>query len=654
MPLIDVKKPATALWILVLSGFILYANTFKHDFNLDDTYYTAGNQLTTSGWSSIPGLFTIPTIYGPKGMGYDYRPVTAVSFVVQHQLLGQGAPAGHFINVILYILTIILIYNLLLQWLNNKNKTHLAFWIALLFLVHPLHTEVVTSIKSRDELLALLFSLLSLKCWTRYLTKQKSFFILAALLFLVLALFSKYTVLPFIFYIPLALYFFYDLNWPKTFIVFGLLLVTALACHLLKNSILPDFDHHFSITENGLVAKQYGMENRIATSFYIMGRYLLLHLFPLKLVYYYGYNYVPVVGWSNVFSWLSLIIHLSLLAWCFYKRHARSLLLFGLLLYLGHIIIYSNLVELAPGMIAERFVYVASLGFCMALVMVSHIYLEPILVKYRLPRLQLFFFFIILLMSGRTITRNSNWKNKESLYAHDVKEAPQSAMLNYLYGDWLLASSLEEKKKAIAFRQLTPNIDQQIKNRIRQSQIFFKQALLVNPLDTLAQYNLASSYIQLDDFKTAENILSSTVNRFPQYAEARFTLGLSQVYQQKYAEAIASFEKLLKIDSTFIIGYEQLNRSQLAIGDTSAALATLHKAMSIHPQSPVPLAEMANYYLQVKDTTTAIQFAEKAAALPPANQGLLLFLRDHFHNKGNLQKAGYYFNLYQNTNAPLY
>lgn len=140
MPLIDVKKPATALWILVLSGFILYANTFKHDFNLDDTYYTAGNQLTTSGWSSIPGLFTIPTIYGPKGMGYDYRPVTAVSFVVQHQLLGQGAPAGHFINVILYILTIILIYNLLLQWLNNKNKTHLAFWIALfIFSASPSH-----------------------------------------------------------------------------------------------------------------------------------------------------------------------------------------------------------------------------------------------------------------------------------------------------------------------------------------------------------------------------------------------------------------------------------------------------------------------------------------------------------------------------------
>ena len=648
-----VSKTGSALWILLVCGFILYANTLDHEFNLDDTYYTAGNQLTEQGWKNIPKIFSMPTIYGPKGIGYDYRPVAATSFIIQHELFGTSAAAGHWVNLSIYLLTILVLFRLLVEWNEHKNAVNLAFWISLLFLVHPLHTEVVTSIKSRDELLAFLFSLLSLRFWALYFRKRKIYLAATAPVFLVLALFSKYTIVPFILYIPLALYFFYGLTLRNTLVVFGVLLATGIGCHLLKNSILPHFDHYFSITENGLVAKEYNVNNRVATSFYIMGRYLLLHLFPVKLVYYYGYNYVPVVGWNSVPAVLSLLFHLALTAWCFLNRHKKSLLLFGVLLYLGHIIIYSNLVELAPGMMAERFAYAASLGFCISIVLVIFTYAQPVLARKQLLPAPVFLTCIVLLLGARTFMRNQNWKNKEALYAHDVKEAPQSAMLNYLYGDWLLASSVEQKKNAIILRQFTPSVEQQVKDRLLESQIYFKQTLLINPADTLAQYNLASSYIQLDDFKTAERILSQTVKQFPLYAEAQFTLGLSQVYQKKWPEAISSFKKLLQIDSGFVIGYEQLNRAQLAIGDTAAALATLDRATQANPSSPVPLAEMANFWLLAKDTTKAIGFAEKAAHLPPANEGLLLFLKNYFSMKGLPGKADYYFMLLQKSTAPL-
>lgn len=648
-----ISKTGPALWILMVAGFILYTNTLNHDFNLDDTYYTAGNQFTEQGWKSIPGIFSEPTIYGPKGIGYDYRPVTATSFIIQHELLGSTAAAGHWVNLCLYLLTIMVLFRLLAGWNAHKNAVNLAFWISLLFLVHPLHTEVVASIKSRDELLALLFSLLSLRFWGLYFRKQKIYLAVLAPVFMVLALFSKYTVVPFLFYIPLALYFFYGLTLRKAFLVFGVLLATGIGCHLLKNSILPDFDHYFSITENGLVAKQYNISNRIATSFYIMGRYLLLHLFPVKLVYYYGYSYVPVVGWSSVPAILSLFFHLALVAWCFLNRHKKSLLLFGVLLYLGHIIIYSNLIELAPGMMAERFAYAASMGFCISIVLLVFTHVQPVLAGKHLLAAPVLLTCVVLALGARTVMRNQNWKNKESLYAHDVKEAPRSAMLNYLYGDFLLATSVEQKKNAIIFKQYSPSVEQQIKERLRESQAYFTQTLLINPADTLAQYNLASSYIQLDDFKTAERLLSQTVKQFPLYAEACFTLGLSQVYQKKWRESIGSFEKLLQIDSGFVIGYEQLNRAQLAIGDTAAALATLDRAMQVNPASPVPLAEMANFWLQAKDTTKAIGFAERAAQLPPANQGLLLFLKNYFSMKGLPDKADYYLMLLQKTAAPL-
>jgi tetratricopeptide (TPR) repeat protein len=649
---IDVNRPKTALWILIICGFVLYANTLSHDFNLDDGYYTAGNKLTEGGWESIPGIFTIPTIYGPKGIGYDYRPVVATSFIIQHQLFGAGAGTSHLINLCLYLVTVVLLYRLLLEWLPQKDSVSHAFWICLLFLVHPLHTEVVTSIKSRDELMAFLFALLCLRFWIVYFKKQKIYLAFLAILFLILALFSKYTILPFLIFIPLALYFFYGLGWQKSLLVFTLLLAIAAGCHLVKSSILPPFDHYFSITENGLVQKEYGFAHRLATSFYVMGRYMLLHFFPVKLVYYYGYQYVPVVGWNNLMAVLSLMFYSLLAVWCMYNRHKKSLLLFGILLYLGHMIIYSNLVELAPGMMAERFTYAASFGFCIAVVLGVAIYLKPRIKGNTLLGVNGLFLFMAIVLASRTILRNQDWKNKEVLFSHDVKVAPQSAMLNYLYGDWLLASALEQKRNALAYQGYSPLVDQQVKVRISESQPYFKKALQINPSDTLAQYNLASSYIQLDDFKTAEGILANTVKQFPQYGEAIFTLGLSQVYQKKYAEAIVNFKKLLQIDPGFVIGYEQLNRAQLAIGDTSSALSTLSQAMDFNPSSPVPLAEMANYWLQAKDTVKAIGFAEKAAHLPPPNQGLLLFLKNYFFVKGDRNKADYYFSLLKQA-APL-
>ena len=80
----------------------------------------------------------------------------------------------------------------------------------------------------------------------------------------------------------------------------------------------------------------------------------------------------------------------------------------------------------------------------------------------------------------------------------------------------------------------------------------------------------------------------------------------------------------------------------MAIADTAGALHTLKLGISNNPFSPVPFAELANHYLQVKDTATAVVFAEKAAALPPPNNGIFSFLAMYFTRKGDLQKANYY------------
>lgn len=637
-----VFKPKTALLLLVLCGFLVYGNSIGNDFNLDDSYYTAGNSLTANGIAAIPDLLTQPTIYGARGVGYDYRPVTAVSFALQHQFLGDSAGVGHFINVLLYIVTVLLMFALLRRWIRSDYATALAFWISLLFLVHPLHTEVVASIKSRDELLALLFVLLSMWCAAQFFEQKKWYGALLAPLCFALALFSKYTVVPYMVLIPLSLYFFSRVSVPKTVLTFLALLALALCCHWIKTSILPPFDRLFSISENALAAEEYGIGHRVATSLYVTGRYLWLHLFPFRLTVYYGYAYVPVVSWANIGVWASLLVH-ALLAWVCVRQWFKSpLLVFGLLVYGVHMAAFSNLLDLAPGMMAERFTYSSTWGVCIAVVWVLYAYRDALRRRFHLSQPLVLAGLLALVFGARTIVRNKDWKNKEVLYAHDVQVAGNSAMVNYLYGDWLLSSALEQKKSALANRVQNPWINQQISERISTSQTYFNKVLQVNARDTMALYGLASGYIQLDDHARAEQVLKETVALYPRYVEAHFTLGLTHVYQREYREAVGRFQEVVRLDPGFVLAYEQLNRAQLEMGDTTAALATLEQAIRANPSSPVPYAEKANYYLQVKDTVRAVTYAEKAAALPPKNTGVVVFLRDYFSRTGNGAKASFY------------
>ncbi|WP_256009604.1 tetratricopeptide repeat protein [Desertivirga xinjiangensis] len=628
------------MMLLLLIGFLVYANTLSNGFNLDDTYYTAGNALTADGFSSISRIFSEPTFYNGVDAGFDYRPVAAASFAIQHGIFGDMPFVSHFINLVIYLLTVIILFKLLLKWYAGKNRITICFLICLLFLLHPLHTEIVASIKSRDELLSLLFCLISLYLAFKYLENGKFYLLPVALTFFAMGLLAKYTLLPFLLIYPVCLYFFGDLSFKKSAVVFVMLFTVAICCHLLKASVLPSFERDFSITENALVGDQYSLFHRIATSSYVMGRYLLLHIFPKDLVFYYGANYVRVVTFTNALAVFSLLFHFFLLGYCLKNLRQRSLLVFGIILYGVFMLVFSNLIELAPGMMAERFTYVSSLGFSIVFVLLIATFYEKLRLLLRINPL-----FVILLFAAayavRTFARNEDWKNKDTLYAHDVQVADNSAMVNFLYGDWLLASALEEKKKLQepGNSWLQPQIDE----RLKKAQLHFEKTLEINPKDSLALLNKANCLIQLASFAQAEQVLKRSLEVYPDFIEARFTLALSQKYQNRNADAARNLQLVLKTNPNNVIAIEQLNRSQLAIGDTVSALKTLKEGIAANPNSPVPLAEFANYYLQVKDTVTAVVYAEKAAALPPPNRGIFLFLARYFESKGVASKAAFYY-----------
>lgn len=143
--------------IVFIFSFLIYANTIGNDYNLDDELVTRNQAVTSAGLGieNLQKIFTHPYYQDNMGYSYGYRPLTTLSFTVEHSLFGDNPHISHFINLLLYCLLCIVLLKVM-ELMFKKYDPLLPVISVLIFAVHPLHTEVVASIKNRDEILSFL------------------------------------------------------------------------------------------------------------------------------------------------------------------------------------------------------------------------------------------------------------------------------------------------------------------------------------------------------------------------------------------------------------------------------------------------------------------------------------------------------------------
>src|SRR5688572_27489545 len=212
----------TSRWsaaLLAALAVAVYANTLGHGHALDDRLVITHNEFVRAGWSGLPEILTEDYLRGYLAekanpmTGGRYRPLSLVTFAVEAALFGPDHPfIGHLLNVLLYALCCVLVYRvaiaLLAERAPDRGWLAVPFLAALLFTVHPLHTEVVANIKSRDELLALSFALASALFALRAADRRSAGSAIAAAVCFFLAMFSKESAITFLAVVPLSLWFF--------------------------------------------------------------------------------------------------------------------------------------------------------------------------------------------------------------------------------------------------------------------------------------------------------------------------------------------------------------------------------------------------------------------------------------------------------------
>jgi hypothetical protein len=318
---------------LFIICFILYGNTLQNGYAFDDYIYTYHNDFIKKGFSAIKDIFDKGSLYGvTKDKASQYRPLTLLSFMVEVSIFSFNPHISHFFSIFLFALTTVLLYFFLQKILIPKqiaseeegqmlwHKQAIIISATLLFAFHPIHSEVVDSIKSRDEILGLLFGLLSFYFLMLHVEKSAPLnhysyrdYTLSLIAFII-ALFCKESCLTYLAIIPLLLYFFTSLELKQIGIktipyIMAVVFYLYVRCQVLQSIT---FTNQIPVWENALMSTN-NVADRIAASFVLLGKYMYMTIIPYPLSFDYSYNQIPIVSWGNIKPILSVLVCLIML-----------------------------------------------------------------------------------------------------------------------------------------------------------------------------------------------------------------------------------------------------------------------------------------------------------------------------------------------------
>ncbi|MCE3278078.1 MAG: bacteriophage receptor-2C outer rane subunit [Bacteroidetes bacterium] len=570
--------------IIFVFAYTLYSNTLKHDYVYDDFSVLKENRIVKNGINGLSDIFTSSYRHGSLEKSEDlYRPLSLAMFAIEWELSPDNPVLSHFMNILLYAITVLCLF-LTLRKIFSKFNIVFPFIICILFSAHPIHTEVVANIKSRDEIMSFLFMVLSLKYLWEYLNNKLLKNVIISVCLYFFALLSKESAVMFVLIVPLIIYFFTNVSLKENLKTAAFFLIPLILILLLRNSVIGNFATSASPSEidNILIAAP-DLFSRYATAMLILGKYLAKLFFPYSLVSDYSFNQIPIVPWSNFSVIASLITYSGMLIFSLIAIKGKNIYSFIILLFLITISVYSNLFLTIGSSFGERFLYLPSLAFCIGIAYFILVLFKTDLQSVEIPGFQFFLskFKNPLLISGalvlfysfKTYSRNAEWESNYSLYSADVKRSPESARLHFNYGVSLLnkvyeATSVQQKQQfeTLAIYEL-------------------KKAITIYPKYAEAHERLASVFLKQENNTEALKHFELALQYDPGRAITYSNIGMIYFNKGQFKKAIDFYSKAVSLDSSFADAYMNLGSSYGMLKDYEKAIECFRRCLSLQPDN---------------------------------------------------------------------
>lgn len=623
-------KIISKAWVPYVLVFFLtvlsYSTSFKHDYNLDDQYI----------YQSLPkpeeGLHGVFSVFYKSYNFSDYRPVTILTFAIEQLIFGLNPEVSHAINIFLFLLLCCSIYYIFVQLpVNNIKFTILA--ATLLFCVHTSHTEVVCSIKNRDNILSMLFGIWSLHAFIQFHLLNKKRYLISGILLMLTAVLCKLDAAVFLLLTPLSFYTFYTINYKKIILIiitiFVVLLVQkGMMDHVISQEKSSSFAFA-SFTENPL-STDASFLNKISQGIQSASYYVKFMLIPKDYYYYFGYDMIPVKSLFSPLILFLFILHTFFLLYGVYQLKRNKLLGYSILFFYFSISYCLNIIAIVAGIVSVRYSFIASFGFCLLsgvtiqlisdkLKTSSFIQQSSFTEKIRQHSTSILTIIGVLYFLPFTISRNSDWKNIYTLIKADIGDLKQSFQGNRIAASYVLHSSINEDD----------SLNQQL--LLKQGLLYALNARSLYKKDNYINELTGQAYYRLNNFPSAKTVFKE--NLLVNDTSVTSLEFLGDIYfekESKYDSAAILFKKIISIRPTYDTPYFKYLNAAYKAGKKKDVLEYF-STMSVKKQNGyIPVQCLAYYYLFENDSAKGMLLFKQSFDLGFRNSGAAKFAKDYF------------------------
>ena len=573
------KKKATIVkgksyyWMPVLCiiiTFIVYTPVFKAGFVTwdDDGYVLDNNNIKSI--NNIKQLVTQPV------MG-NHHPLTMLTLMANYAISGEDALSYHIVNLLLHLLNILLVF-LFIKRLTG-NKPWIAFIVAILFAVHPLHVESVAWVSERKDVLYSLFFLAGLLVYLRYLKTRKILDLLYVFGLFFLSLLSKPAAIIF----PLVLiaidYYYGRLKVTKTYyekipffilsLVFGLVTLQA---QKLQGAVggADLFPLHF----------------RFFFGFYGIMMYVIKTLWPVYLCNFYPFP--PLQKFLPLIYYLSPLFGLALIGVLIYAFRRYKLISFAILFYIINLLLVLQFLPVGSAIISDRYSYLPLIG----LFIIPGYFLQNWIDAHhgKLPNLAIGILIVItIILSILAFRQTSTWHNSVTLWDNAIRIAPSS---NAYISRGLLYKRENNYDKALEM---------------------YSNAILINANSADAFINRGNIYFNLKQFEKAIDDYNSCIKIESNRQLAYENRGTAYGSQGKYELAISDLSKAITLDPKTDNGYVNRGVFYQLSGHHTEAIMDFYKQMEVNHEQPAEiLNSIAVSYIELNEFENALKVLSQA------------------------------------------
>lgn len=581
---------------------------------------------------------------------------------------------SHLINVLFYALTVLVLY-ILLERLFKEYKSDqwylsIPFIASILFLAHPIHTEVVANLKGRDEILSLLGALLAMFFCIKYIDKQKKYFIILSFVSFLFALFSKEVAVTFLAIIPLSIYFLIEKKPQRKFIIISsiTLFLAFFIYFYVRGKVVGEmsFEASQELMNNSFLGMTFS--EKYATIFYTLLLYIKLLIFPHPLTFDYYPYHIHLMTWSDVWPVIAVIVYVCIGVYALIGLKKKRLFSFGILFYLIALFPMSNILFPIGVFMNERFVYAASIGFVLILAYIISNKLPTIVKKSSYS--VLVFSVILIFYSFKTITRNQAWQNDFTLFTTDVKTSENSAKSNTSAGGKLIEEALKSENidvkigyldKAIFYLHraikihpeyndallLLGNAQWERYHNMDSTFKYYHLILIRNPKYEQVYTNIFETKMNrvFDAAEQADQnifILKELENYNPRNFQVNYYLGrIYGRYKNNLGLAIQYLRKASMINPNDMVTFKDLGVAYGMTKQYEKSAEALSKAAALDPNDPVLKINLAMTYANLKKNKEALLVMDSIFKLDSNSYNAEVFINMGYlyRNMGQQEKA---------------